>query len=385
MLSSLATGFGLFWLLVGIHLEQGQPGPTGLQIGGPGAELFAGTNVPAFKLEIDATNLEELRQRPREWAKATLRLEDNVYERVAVHIKGSQGSLQPIDAKPSLTVSFNRFVKGRKFHGLSKIHFNNCAEDPSFMTEILCSELCRAAGLPAARSAHATLSLNGRALGLYIFKEGLTKEFLAQYFEETGGNLYDGGFRKDIDTPLERIGGHGPDDQKDRLALLRAARQSDRKRRWDQLRQVLDTDRFMSLLAMSTILWNWDGYPMARNNYRIYHDPAADKMVFIPHGMDQMFWEPQGSIYPPMRGLVAAAVMGVPEGRALYVQRLAALHTNVFRVATLHERIDDLTALIRPYRADAPRRAARLKQQIAGRWQSIDQQLRQNGSNEHAQ
>jgi hypothetical protein len=341
----------------------------------PGWELFAGANVPAFALDVDPAGMQSLRQTPREWTRVTLRLGDDVFRDAAMHIKGSEGSLQPIDRRPSLTVSFNKFVTGRKFHGLKKIHFNNTAEDPSFMTEILCGEMCRQAGLPAARSALGTLTLNGKQLGLYVVKEGLTKEFLAQYFENTKGNLYDGGFQKDINHPFERIGGDGPEDQSDRLALLAAAREPDLARRWGRLEQVLDTDRFLTLLAWSTITWNWDGYPMARNNYRIYHDPATDKLVFIPHGLDQMFWEAEGTIYPRLHGLLAAAVMQVPEARLRYRERLATLTTNICNPAVLGRRVDELTALISPYRPEAPAQAARLKRQIAVRARSIAAQL----------
>jgi hypothetical protein len=259
---------------------------------------------------------------------------------------------------------------------LRKIHLNNSAEDPTFLMEILCSELCRRAGLPAARSSHATLTLNGRKLGLYVLKEGLTKEFLEQYFDDASGNFYDGGFRRDINRPLERIGGKGPEDQSDRLALLAAAREPNPARRWRRLQQVLDTDRFITLLALTSIMWNWDGYPMARNNYRIYHDPGSGKLVFIPHGLDQMFWEPHGSIYPPMQGLVARAVMSIPEARQLYRERLAQIHREAFVVEYFHQQADHLANLIRPYRRDSVHQAARLKQHMSVRWKSIAEQLR---------
>jgi spore coat protein H len=341
----------------------------------PGAELFAATNVWPFQLEINAASLKSLREQPREWAKATLKMGAEVFDDVEVHIKGSEGSLQPIDRRPSLTVSFNKFVSSRRFHGLRKIHFNNTAEDPTFMTEIVCGGLCRQAGLPAARSGYATLTLNGRRLGLYVLKEGLTKEFLAQNFRRTDGVLYDGGFKLDIDQELEVIGGEAPAHQADRLALLAAARDPDPTRRWERLQKVLDTDRFISLLAMVTIMWNWDSYPLYQNNYRLYHDPETDKLVFIPHGMDQMFWQPQGPIYPRMNAIVASAVMQVPEARHLYRQRLATLHTNVFKVDALTAQIDQLAAVIRPFKQDTDVQADRLKRLIAGRAQSIAQQL----------
>lgn len=341
----------------------------------PGWDLLAATNVPSFQLDLPESALNSLREQPREWTRGTLRLGDEIFPDVAVHIKGSEGSLQPIDRRPSLTISINKYAPGRKLHGLRKIHFNNTAEDPTFMTEILCGQICRQAGLPAARSGYATLTLNRRKLGLYVLKEGLTKEFLAQHFPRTDGNLYDGGFRKDIDQELERIGGDGPEDQSDRLALLAAAREPDLERRWVRLQQVLDTDRFITLLAFTTITWNWDGYPMARNNYRLYHDPESDRLVFIPHGLDQMFWQPQGSIYPRMSAIVATAVLRIPEGRRLYRERLAQMHTNVFQVDQLSRRIDQLAAVLQPHKPDADAQAARLKRQIAGRAESIARQL----------
>jgi spore coat protein CotH len=341
----------------------------------PGADLFALTNVPAFVIEIDAAGLRSLRNEPRTKVKATVRLGGELFRDVGVHIKGSQGSLQTIDARPALTLSFNKFVPKQKCHGLRKLHLNNSAEDPTFMTDVLCSELFRQAGVPSARGAYATLELNRRKLGLYVLKEGLTKEFLAQYFRRTDGNLYDGGFRRDVDRPLERIHGDGPDDQADRLALLAAAREPEAARRWQRLQEVLDLDRFITSLALQTITWNWDGYAMARNNYRIYHDSESGKLVFIPHGLDQMFWEPQGTIYPRMQGLVASAVMRVPEGRSLYRARLASLHTNRFKVAALTSRVNELAALIEPYFPQAPAAAAKLRRLIIARSRSIAEQL----------
>lgn len=340
-----------------------------------GQDLFAGPTVIELALEVPPSGIQSLRDQPRVWTSARLRTGNEIFEAVAVHIKGSQGSLQSIDQRPSFTISFSHFQPDRRFHQLRKIHLNNCAEDPSAMTQILCGELCRNAGLPAARSSYAILRLNRRKLGLYVLTEGLTKEFLQQHFTKTRGNLYDGGFRKDIDQTLERIGGEGVDTQNDRRALLRAARERDPRRRWARLTQVLDTERFISLLAITTLTWNWDGYPMAQNNYRLYHDPASDRMVFIPHGLDQMFWEPQGSIYPPLRGLVAAAVMETAEGQTLYRKRLAELHRDVFQVSSLHRRIDELTAHIAPYRRDAPQQGARLKSLVAARARSVAGQL----------
>src|SRR5207244_293742 len=140
----------------------------------------------------------------------------------------------------------------------------------------------------------------------------------------------------------------------------------------------------VSMLAMDVMTWNWDGYGMNRNNYRVYHDPRSDKVVFFPGGMDQMFWEPQGAIFPPMKGLVARSLLETPQGRKLYYDRMIALLTNVFRIAVLTNRLEELRQAIRPLVAAGDPDAARildhsavsLSQAIIRRAASIGEQLK---------
>jgi len=91
---------------------------------------------------------------------------------------------------------------------------------------------------------------------------------------------------------------------------------------------------------------------MNRNNYRVYHDLDTGRMIFFPHGMDQMFWETGHFIIPrPNRfnGLVARAVLESPQGKKLYRARFAQLFTNVFQIEMLTNRVNELAALLRPH------------------------------------
>ncbi len=111
-------------------------------------------------------------------------------------------------------------------------------------------------------------------------------------------------------------------------------------------------ERFLTFAALQVMTWDWDGYVMNRNNYRVYHDVDTGKMVFLPHGMDQMFWEANHFIIPkPNRfnGLVASALMQTPQGRKLYREKFGQVFTNVFQIETLTNRVHELGALLRPY------------------------------------
>ncbi|HWN97001.1 MAG TPA: CotH kinase family protein [Methylomirabilota bacterium] len=325
----------------------------------PGAEIFDNKHVLGFRIEISPSELATLRRNDRQPVRATVHEGTNVWRDVGLHVKGAAGSRRGIDDindGPALTLSFGKFTPDQRFYGLRKIHLNNSVQDGSFMTENICSELFRKAGVPTPRVSYATLVLNGknRGRGLYVLKEGFTKDMLGLYFKNTEGNLYDGEFLREITEPLKRDQGEDEDvnDRSDLKALAKAAQEPDTGRRWAELNRVLDMDRFLSFCALEVMTWDWDGYVMKPNNYRVYHDLDTGRMVFFPHGMDQMFWETSQFIVPRpnvFNGLVARAMMETPQGRKLYRERFGQLFTNVFQIEVLTNRVHELAELIRPH------------------------------------
>jgi hypothetical protein len=348
-------------------------------------EFFESGVVPHLRIEISGTNLANLRRDNRKYVRAKVSEGDTVYPEVAIHLKGAAGSFRGLEDRPALTLNFGKFQPHQRYHGLDKLHLNNSVQDPSYMTEILCGDLFLAAGVPAARGAHARVVLNGRELGLYVLKEGFDKTFLRRHFKNVNGNLYDGGFLRDLTEPLDKTSGEDVANYADLKAVVAAAQERDPAKRFARLEQVLDMERFLSFLALEAMTWHWDGYGMKKNNYRIYHQPDVNKVVFLPHGMDQMFWEPNGPILPNFDGLVARAVVGASEGRERYYDRLAWLRTNVFKVETLTNRINQLQARLRPVLAALSRGTARnhdgavdhLRQLILERAAYLDKQLGQ--------
>jgi hypothetical protein len=317
----------------------------------PGSTLFNGYTVHSIQIDISPDALDTLRRQPRDYVTATVRVDREVYTEVGVHLKGSTGSFRDLDDKPALTVDFNQFNPGQKLDGLSKIHLNNSVEDASYVNERLGSELFRAAGVPTPRVAHTLVELNGRSLGLYVLKEGFSAEFLGLYFRRTDGNLYDIGSGNEVTERMKRNSGAGPNDWSDLKALAAAAQQPDLAQRWQQLQRVLDMDRFLSFVATEILIGHRDGYSLARNNFRIYHDPTTDKFVFLPHGMDILFSRSDLSLQPRLSGLVAQAVLEIPEGRRRYLDRLGTIFTNVFNAAALTHQVDELVAAVRPHLA----------------------------------
>ena len=123
----------------------------------------------------------------------------------------------------------------------------------------------------------------------YVLLEGANKQFIKRYFSNASGNLYDGGFVSDISHSMMVNSGDHPDDQSDLQRLLTAVQQTAQTKNLAPLDKALDLDRFISMLCIEVMVWHWDGYGLNKNNWRIFHDADADKMVFIPHGLDQTF------------------------------------------------------------------------------------------------
>src|SRR5262249_12300836 len=123
-----------------------------------------------------------------------------------------------------------------------------------------------------------------------------------------------------------------------------------------------DLDRFVSFMAMEVLIGHRDGYCLARNNYRLYHDPGSGRFVFLPAGMDQLFGRADLPIRPNMGGLVAQGVMETLEGRRACLQRMQTLLTNVLQAAALTNRVQQDAAHLA---AALPQREARALQQAA--------------------
>jgi spore coat protein H len=380
-----APALGLWLAWAGLALALTSLGAAGTEAAvAVGSDLFSHGEVLRLELTIAPDDLARLRREPRKDVPAQVRAGSSVFAQVAVHLKGSAGSFRGVDDKPALTLDFTKLAPGQRFHGLSKLHLNNSVEDPSYFNELAGAALCAAAGIPSPRVTHALVGLNGRRLGLYVLKEGFAPEFLARHFKGDTGNLYDTGPGHDVDEVLQRDQGEGADDRHDLLALAAATREPDLAKRWLALNRTLDVDRFVTFMAVEVIACHRDGYCLARNNFRIYHDPGADRLVFLPHGMDVLFGRADATIRPAMSGRVAKALLETADGRRRYRERLATLKTNAFDVPGLHREADALLARLQPLLTKHEARElaeaiTAVKQQIAARRRSLDQQLTEPG------
>lgn len=313
----------------------------------PALDLFEKGEIPRVRLELSDDAIGSLRKLPRKYVLGAVVEGTRRYTNVSIRLKGGPGSFRPLEDRPAFTVNFDRQAPGQTFHGLKKLHLNNSVQDASYLSETLCREMFEAAGVPVPRAGHAVVALNDRRLGLYGLVEGVNKQFLKRYFSQTGGNVYDGHSQQDVAQRLRTNSGDAPKDQSRLADLASAARTSDLAARRLALEKTLDVERFLSFVAVEVIVAHWDGYALNRNNFRIFHDKGTDRMVFLPHGLDQTFQRKEMKASPEMVGLVAKAVLEVPEFKQRFRARELQLLTNTFQTEPWVKRLREVAARVR--------------------------------------
>ena len=302
------------------------------------------------------------------WFSATVSVDGETLGEVGVRKKGFVGSQS--DTKPSLKLRFDKYVDDQLLSGVIKrMTLNNSIQDASMLNTCLTLRVFAAAGNPASRCNFATVSVNGKNLGLYAHVEEIKKPFLRRYFDSADGNLYEGtvsDFTPTYRGTIEKKNNEDADDWSDIDAVV-AALQNHTHGGLDALGEIVDLDRFLTFWATEVLVGHWDGYAGDRNNYWFYREPDG-RFVFIPWGVDDTFHlrdDPNpfdGISDPPPSVLALSAIPNRlydhPEWRAAYVERLQELLSTVWDTEELLAAVDEMAAVVQAHALESKRQAA---------------------------
>jgi len=286
---------------------------------------------------------------------ATVTVDEDTYEDVAVRKKGFLGSLSTF--RPSLKLNFGRFVEGRTHADMTRMTLNNNLTDPGNTHQCMAYELFDRAGVIASRCNFAHVVVNGVDLGIYTHVESVKKPMLRRHFKDDGGNLYEGQIADFSDNRIDLMElktNEIENDRSDLAPVVEALKASDEDL-LDALGLVIDLDAFFTFWAMEVITGHWDSYSGNRNNYLTYHDPTSDRFHFIPWGTDGSFqqlrlFNPQNTAVSVLaEAAIPNRLYGHAEGRAMYLDRLAELFALVWDEAELLAEVDRIALL-----TDAP-------------------------------
>ena len=101
-----------------------------------------------------------------------------------------RGNTSRYSGKKSFKISFNSFTPGHRWEGLKDLNLNGEHNDPSVSRARIGWHLFQDMGLPAARSSHVRLYINGDYMGLYANIEQINDDFVERRYGGKAGNLY---------------------------------------------------------------------------------------------------------------------------------------------------------------------------------------------------
>ena len=327
---------------------------------------------------------------------ADLEVEGHRFNDVAVRYKGngtfmqSRGSL-----KRSLKLDLNKYVKGQKLAGLSRLNLHNNVTDASWMNEVLSHRLFRDAGVPAPRTAYARVyvtvpgKFDKKYFGLYSLVEDVDNNFVEERFATRKGAL----FKPVTPNPFTDLGDdwsnykqtYDPktdltNKQKQRLIeFCKLVSHADDAEFAAKLGDYLDLDEFARFMAVTVWLSTMDSILGPGQNYYAYLRPGTQKFQFIPWDLDHSFGQfgMMGSqeqrenldIHKPWRGAnrFLERVFKADSFQNLYLAKLDEFNKSIFKPERFWQQVDELAAAIRPaVQEESEEKLARFDRVTAG-------------------
>lgn len=175
-------------------------------VNGKSEYIYDQEKLHTFELTLSPQALAQIDSDPaaEEYVEGSLTFEGETVSPVGIRYKGSIGGFvncvsgndwanpsgRKTCTKLSMKIKINWDDSERRFFGLKKLQFHSMNLDDSQMRDRLGYHLFREMGVPAPRSIHARLIINGEYSGIYALVEQIDGRFTRQNFDDGTGNLY---------------------------------------------------------------------------------------------------------------------------------------------------------------------------------------------------
>ncbi|MCF8231275.1 MAG: CotH kinase family protein [Bacteroidales bacterium] len=295
--------FFLIVIVAALALKaSGQPDQPGMGV------LYADHLIPRFEVLIDQDSLDALYENPHENHEypATFVFKNgyitDTVENVGFRFRGNTSLYAN---KKSFRVSFNTFEDGRSYRGVEKLDINGQHNDPSVIRSKLAWDTFREMGIPAPRSNHVEMYINGEYYGIYINEENIDEKFTMKRFGNNHGNLYKCTYPADLDyiddnpevykmeSDGERVyelkNNHYADDYSDLAEFIKVLNQTPLSELSCALDTLFNVQQYLKVMAVDVYTGNWDGYIYNKNNFYLYHNQATGRFEYIPYDVDNTF------------------------------------------------------------------------------------------------
>lgn len=308
---------------------------------------------------------------------ADLEFEGHVLRDVAVRYKGNGTFMESRNSiKRSLKIDLNKYVKGQKIAGESKLNLHNNVTDASWMNEVLSYRLFREAGVPAPRTSYAKVYVtvpgqyDKKYFGLYSIVEDVDNHFAQDRFGSKDGAIF-----KPVTSQLFSYLGddwssytqaYDPktdpsDNEKRRVTEFSKFVTSASDAEFSAtLAEYLDLEEFARFMSATVWLSTLDSILMMGQNFYVYLHPQTHKFEFVPWDLDHSFGQfPMGvsqeereqlSVLKPWRGAnrFLERVFSTESFKKLYLATMKEFSKTIFVPERFAQQVNETAAAIRP-------------------------------------
>jgi hypothetical protein len=311
---------------------------------------------------------------------ATVVVDGKAHREVGVHFRGNSSyRMVPEGLKRSLNLAFDFADRDQQLAGYKTLNLLNSNNDATFVRTVLYSEIARHY-VPVPRTNFMRVVINGESWGIYVSVEQFNKDFLREWFPDTGGARW-----KVPGSPrgrggLEYLGDDAaayksiyeiktkdePESWAALVQLCRVLNQTPAAQLPAALEPILDIDGALKFLALDVALGNSDGYWTRASDYNIYRDRTG-MFHILPHDFNEAFggegggrgFGRGGPLYggvdlDPLIGVddpakpLRSKLLAVPALRARYLIYVRDIAEHWLDWRTLRPMIREWQALIEP-------------------------------------
>lgn len=284
--------------------------------------IFDDNVLHTFHLELSADNYSKINANPaaEQYVEGMLIFEGDTISPVGIRYKGSIGGFvgcvsgsdwtnpsgRKTCTKLSMKVKINWEGREEHFYGLKKLQFHSQNLDPSQMHERLGYSLFRQMGVPAPRSVHARLIINGEYSGVYALTEQIDGRFARYNFEDGKGNVY-----KEV-WPLTMNGNvnnnaafinalRTNEDENPSVEIIQSFAHEVKNAPESELQAVISASMNINEIISHAVVdrtirnddgpfhWYCGGGGCSNHNYYWYEEPTNQELHLIPWDLDNAF------------------------------------------------------------------------------------------------
>ncbi|MFT4996180.1 MAG: spore coat protein H, partial [Flavobacteriales bacterium] len=267
----------------------------------PKGELFRDNVVPSIYVTLPADSLAEILDydnRLSDYHYHASFVFDNGVVRDSIAVVGFRlrGNTSRKSQKKSFKISFNEYVSGQKYQGLEKLNINGEHNDPSLSRAKYCFNFLDYLEVPASRTNHVRLYINGDYFGLYLNVEHYDEEFTKSRFNGNG-NLYKCTYGADLQYRgaagnsykldyYEIKNPDGPNAYEDLARFITVLNNTPSSDFECEIEQIFNVNSYLKCLVMDVLSGNWDGPNYNKNNFYLYFNTHSAQFEYIPYDLD---------------------------------------------------------------------------------------------------